>query len=203
MLESVKESKRRLMELCRERLTQYGFDPKGRGQSVYKTTPFGKWAFHLNYLESVYGLQVIADVAVRFDAVEDLVNFYPVNDLLKDAERRHTFTVGTNFGVGGRPPQWEIEFEREILEAAASIMELFMTEGIEFLERNSTLEGAFRTLESDLSQRRRSLTLAYLLQEEARFEAVARSEKERLAQDEVALQKFKVLEQELRSRAVA
>lgn len=201
MLDNKIAAKKQLFELVAAELSTDGFTARAGDQGFFKKTSFGKTGFHLSFLDRVFGFETILDAAVRFDEVEDIVNQYPLNPVLKDRERKKTFTVGTNFAVAGMPPIWQIEFEEEIPAAARSITNLVREKGMIFLDNNSTLAGVFQTLKDDPARYTRALTVAFLLQDQNSFDQIA-TEQRILLKDkpDPRYGKFQILENELRNR---
>src|SRR5437867_11840937 len=103
-----KELKEDLLNSLGKRVEAYGFAMKAREQSLYKRTPFGRLALHLSFIPHRADFDATADVAVRFDALEDLVN--EGNDLLSKAEKKGTFSLGADLGniSEGKQRRWTV-----------------------------------------------------------------------------------------------
>lgn len=201
MLQNKKSSKDLLLKLISVELSKDGFQPKIYLQAFYKNIQNGKCAFHLSFLNRVYGFEVMADAAVRLDAVEDIVNNYPINPLLNDKERKEIFTVGTNFIVNGKPPIWEVEFEDDIQQIATSIVKLFREKGFSYHSYNSSLENIIKTLQKDAAAGSRLLTVSYLLNNKVLFDEIAEKQKKLFGgKKDFKLNQFLILENELRKR---
>ena len=89
------------------------------------------------------------DVAVRFDAVEDLVN--RSNPLLSSKEKTSTFTLGAELGnlEKGKPYRVRIATTEDIEPAAGQLVAKVETIGLPYLERYSDLHAAFEVLARD------------------------------------------------------
>lgn len=127
-------------------LAKHGFKRKARDQSFYKPTAFGRVAFHISFVKHKYDFDVTADVAIRVDELEDLINEF--NDRLTKAEKRQTFTIGAELGniADGREKRWTVTNASDILEVAASILSAFETVGLPYLEKYSSLEAILEVL---------------------------------------------------------
>lgn len=123
--------------------------PGGRGQTFYKKTDTGRWAFHLTLIEHDADFDVTADVAVRFDALEDLVN--ADSKLLSRSEKNSTFTLGAELGSirDGRPCRWTVSSQPDVPVVAREIHRMFEDVGLTYLSEYGTLEKALTALQGD------------------------------------------------------
>jgi len=184
---SLRDKESELLVEVGARLAGFGFSRKRRGQTFYKTTELGRLAFHLSLLEAEKDFDVTADVAVRFNAVEDLVN--ETNKLLSKAEKRNTFTLGCELGNlrDGHQRVWEdITPNTDVEPIADSIVCMFSEVGVPFLVKYSSMQAALSVLMADdkeaslhcpipAERARRAVALASLL--------CGREETERLIAD--------------------
>ena len=65
--------KKFLNEIEKLRIAVWGFNAKPSGQSFYRKDPNGKWVFHISFIPR---FDITADVAVRNEAIEAIVNRY-------------------------------------------------------------------------------------------------------------------------------
>lgn len=132
----VKTLERQLLEYVSKLVHEYGFSPRIRGQSFYRPIQDGgRAALHLSFTEHERGFDVSADVAVRFDAVEALVN--RANRLLSPKEKLSTATLGAELGniSRGVPLQWAVTSVDDVEVVAKQIMEAFASIGAPYLEQ--------------------------------------------------------------------
>lgn len=145
-MSQLKDSQRQLLIELSRRMPQYGFEGKPVGQSFHKATSYGKDALHLSFIRHENDFDVTADVAIRIDAIEDLVN--AESKLLSKAEKRHTFTLGVELGnwAEGAQHRWTVAGPEDVPVVAGSVLSMFERVGIPYLERYSSLDGAYDAL---------------------------------------------------------
>ena len=88
----MKNIQRALLEAVGVRVVGLGFDSKASGQSFLRSIPGGRTSLHLAFIEHPRDFDVVADVAVRFDLLEALVN--ASNSLLSKREQGQTYSLG-------------------------------------------------------------------------------------------------------------
>ena len=195
-----------------ERIAEYGFDAKPRGQSYYKRTPFGRLAFHLAFMKHQADFDTTADVAVRFDELEDLLNQY--NTGLTKAERGQTFSLGAEIGNinEGKQKRWRVSGFDDLEDVSRSIADAFETVGKPYLDNYSSMESALGALSGDdraawlhspiHDQRaKEALGLAFLLGDRERFRQIAAAKTEFLAsRNDRGLQSFLQVTKDLELR---
>jgi len=149
MSSNIKEWESGLLIELGERVIQFGFDPTPRDQSFYRKFDGGKHALHVSFIKHTVDFDVTADVAVRFDALEELVNgFAPkLSKKIKD----QTFSLGAELGniSGEGQCRWTIASKADVVTAASGISEKFKVVGIPYLERFSSLESVLEALSGD------------------------------------------------------
>lgn len=129
-----------LLEHIGTKLPRFGFDKRRQGQSFYRLEPFGRSAFHVAFIEHATDFDVTADVAVRIDAVEELVN--AENRLLSRKEKQNTFTAGAELGniAEGRQRRWTVSNPNHLPLVASSIVQALESIGLPYLEEISDPE---------------------------------------------------------------
>jgi hypothetical protein len=197
------------------RMVEHGFESRPRDQRFVRRTPFGRQTFHVSFIRHARDCDVTADVAIRIDAVEDLLN--ESNATLSKAERKQTHTMGAELGniSEGRQRRWTLASEDDIPEAVSSMMALFESVGLPYLEKYSNLEQALAALSGDdraswlhspFHDLRAQLAvgLAFVLGRHERLDeliaAKARFLRER---NDPGLDRFLAFAKEVKSRAVA
>jgi hypothetical protein len=214
-MSQIKELERSLLNKLAERVEQHGFDKRPRGQSFYKKMPFGRLAFHLSFIEHSADVDVTADVAIRFDRLEELINEH--NGFLTDTQKRKTFSLGAELGnisgIGQR--RWTLASLDDVESVANSIMDAFTNIGVPYLEKYSDMETAFKVLSGDDkaawlhvpfhdARATRAIGLAFLLGNREEFSEVAAAKTEFLAgRNDPGLQSFIRLRDALERRLCA
>ncbi len=135
-----KELQESLLRELADLPAKLGFEFKPREQGFRAFRPGGCVFFHLSFVPHPADFDVIADVALRLDAVEDLLN--EERPYLSKGEKKLTWTIGgCELGQlsGGMQRRWTIVSEADIKETAASISAAFESIGVHFIEQYSDL----------------------------------------------------------------
>jgi len=188
-----------------QHVVRLGFDAKPIGQSFYRSMPGGYSAFHVSFIAHAEDFDVTADVAVRFDAVEELVN--RDNGLISPAEKKRTATLGAELGniASATQRRWKIQSSDDIHPAALEIVDALERVGIPYLEQFEDPGRAFIALSSNASAAwlnspihgcrcLRAVALAVVLNRQAEYAQVATDCEEFLRQRKdpalIAFQRF-------------
>lgn len=144
----MKYIQRALLDAIGAKVVSLGFDSKTAGQSFMRRIPGGRASFHLAFIEHPKDFDVVADVAVRFDQLEELVNSN--NSLLSKREKGQTYSLGAEIGniSGSGQRRWSVASLDEVEIIANEIIICFKEIGLPYLEKASTLEGAYQLLTS-------------------------------------------------------
>lgn len=133
-------------------LVRHGFSPKPKGQRFDRPLlAGGRASLHLSFIpHGQFDFHVTGDVAVRFDAVEDLVTELQV----PASQRKQTVTLGSELGnIRDRVPRrWAVTEEDDLPTVANSIVEMFEAVGLPYLERYSNPEEALKILSRNDSE---------------------------------------------------
>jgi hypothetical protein len=145
----LRELQTTLLEALGERLKAHGFSTRAKSQSFERKFDGGRAIVHLGFIAHATDFDVTADVAVRFDAVEELVN--RSNQLLSKKEKSETATLGAELGnlERGQQMRWTVQTEPDVPAAAAAIYEALQRTGLPYLERYTDLDRAYEALASD------------------------------------------------------
>ncbi len=143
-----------------DQIGTFGFNPKVLGQSFHQVVPTGKWEFHISFIAHKIDFDMTADVAVRVNAIEDLVNEYDTK--LTTAEKRKSMTLGGELGniSEGVPRRWTVSSVEDIPAVCDGVIEAFQRIGLPFLQKHSDAAAAHRVL---VSSRQADLLLAPVL----------------------------------------
>ena len=150
-------AERTLLMGLADQIGTFGFNPKVLGQSFHQVVPTGKWEFHISFIAHKIDFDLTADVAVRVNAIEDLVNEYDTK--LTTAEKRKSMTLGGELGSisEGVPRRWTVSSVEDIPAVCDRVIEAFQRIGLPFLQKHSDAAAAHRVL---VSSRQADLLLA-------------------------------------------
>jgi hypothetical protein len=145
----VKDLQDRFFAALARRMVEHGFESRPREQSFSRKTSFGRQTFHVSFIKHAHDCDITADVAIRINALEDLLNEW--NATLSKAERKQTHSMGAELGniTEGRQRRWTLVSEDDIPETVASVMALFESVGLPYLEKYSNLEQALEAVSGD------------------------------------------------------
>lgn len=137
------ELKEQLISTVGEKVKSLGFKYVKREYGFVKRRPDGRETLHLAFIRHPSDFHVVADVAIRFDALEELC-FVP-HPLLSENDKAKTYSFGAELGniAGVGQKRWELATIEDIEPIAEGIYADFISIGVPFLERLSTLEKAF------------------------------------------------------------
>jgi hypothetical protein len=196
-----------------ELISTFGFRSKPTGQSFCQEIATGKWVLHVSFISHKTDFDLTADIAVRVDAIEDLVNEYDTK--LNAAEKRKSMTLGGELGniSAGSPRRWTISNVEDIPNACEGVIETFQEIGLPFLQKYSDAAAAHRVLVSSkpsdfhlapiLGPRcMRAVASAYVTGRTNEIEALVRQcEAELLETEDLYLEDFRNLARFLLSRS--
>jgi hypothetical protein len=126
-----------------------GFSAPAKGQTYYRWFEGGRMCAHLSFIKHESDVDVTVDVAVRFEAVEEVVHRW--NRLLTKAEKAKTATLGCELGnlARGVPDRVQICNNGQVMPAAKEIVARLDTVGMPYLRTYSRLDAAFELLARD------------------------------------------------------
>ena len=144
----MRDIQRALLDAVGRRITSDGFGIKPVGQSFLRRLPTGRASLHLAFVDHPGDFDVVADVAVRLDDLEDLIN--ASNTLLSNKEKGQTYSLGAELGnISGKGQmRWNVASLFEVDQVADQLVAAFKSIGLPYLDRASTLEGAYELLVS-------------------------------------------------------
>jgi hypothetical protein len=104
---------------------------------------------HISFIEHEHDIDATVDVAIRFDAVEELVN--RSNGLLTRKEKAETFTMGAELGnlERGMPYRVTVTERSDVERAAEQLLAKIEAVGLPYFELYSRLESAYHVLARD------------------------------------------------------
>lgn len=141
----MKEIREALHQALCKRLEPIGFRYKASEHGHIRPTAIGRQSFHIVYLYYDH-MCVTANVAVRFDELEDLLN--ATRSWLSPLERRRTYSLGAELGkiAGTGYLRWDVPSLNEVERVANDVVARFRSDGLPYLERVSSLESAYQLL---------------------------------------------------------
>lgn len=144
-----KALQRELLSVVGSGVRKHGFESRPRGQSFRKKCNFGHLAFHLAFIPHRADLNVTADVGVRFDQVEVLVD---EGDTLRDeSTRSSTCTIGSELGnlSQGRQKRWTIRTADDVPLVGEEILRAFTEIAIPYFSEFSNPGRVLKVLAGD------------------------------------------------------
>ena len=109
----------------------------------------GSKVFHVAFIKHELDFDVTADVAIRIDAVEDLIE--RVVGRKTNAKRRLTYTVGAELGniQGTGQLRWTVESADSVPTVARNMFESFKSVALPYYENASSPEKVYELLNSE------------------------------------------------------
>src|SRR2546422_1220772 len=119
-------------------MPKYGFSERPVGQSFNKEVPIGRWILHISFIDHESDFHVTADVAIRVNAVEDLVH----RGLGSPTTRSRTATIGAELGniADHRQRRWAVTRSEEINAVVEALVSEFKKFGLPYLQQYSDLK---------------------------------------------------------------
>jgi hypothetical protein len=142
----LRDLQKKLLREISTQMPRYGFGSRAVGQSFRRAEPFGVSSFHLSFIPHMTDFDVTADVALRIEAVEELLN--QNNNRLSAKEKKQTFTVGAELGniADGNQRRWTVSNVHHVPLVASGITQTFEATGLPYLQRMSNLENLLYVL---------------------------------------------------------
>lgn len=140
---------RELMLETGAKIAPLGFETRLTKQCFERKMEGGRSAVFLAFIKHSTDFDVTTRVAVRFDAVEELVNRW--DTWISSKEKRNTYTLGVELGnlERGSPFRFSVSSGADVPVVADGIVERVRTLGLPYLERYSRLEDAYDLLSRD------------------------------------------------------
>ena len=145
----LRELEHKLLQETGKRLVRFEFSLRPRQQSFYRDIDGGRVAIHLSFIRHTEDVDVTIDVAICFDAVEDLV--HRSNNLLSRKEKAQTFTLGAELGnlECGKPFRLTLASDADVPRVVEGIVTKLEAIGLPYIERYSAPEAAYGLLSRD------------------------------------------------------
>ena len=125
------------------------FVRRSKDQAFDKQCGSVRLAFHLCFIRHTADFDVTADVAIRFDDVEDLINSF--NAELSPRKKKGTFTMGCELGnlTEGEQRRWSVTRPEDIPAVAKSLYSAFQIVALPYYEKYSDRDTALNVLSGD------------------------------------------------------
>jgi hypothetical protein len=170
-----KAAKKLILSGVAELASADGFRARLKDQSFDLPKPFGRLVLHIGFIpHEKADLDVTADIAVRVDAVEVLVN--EARPDLSASEAGKTATLGGDIGNirEGRQRRWTITSLDELPKTTATIYAEMRTVAWPFFDRYSNMRNVLAVLSSSsprdwqlapghMARCRRAIALAFMI----------------------------------------
>jgi hypothetical protein len=133
--QEMRELRKALLHAIGNRIREFGFEPNPAKQSFKRQFPGGDF-------------DIAADVAVRFNALEEMVNRY--EGFISEREKKQTCSLGAELGniAGTGQMRWRMAIVGDLDSAATGIVEAFEKIGVPYLQSASTMQSAYELLSS-------------------------------------------------------
>lgn len=130
-------------------LAKYGFITKLSDSSFYRKFLQGRQSIHLQFIYHGVDVDVLVNIAVRFDELEDLINKHKL--FLADKEKKNTYSLGAELGnIRDRVPiRWTIYSSANVEQVAKDILEAIVSTAIPCLEKYSDMRNALDAVSGD------------------------------------------------------
>ena len=211
----VKQLEEELLSAIAQRITVYGFRQRGKSfrQDFVRTFSLGKQVFHVGFIAHDNDFDVTADVAIRFDELEDLVN--QAKEWLSNSHKKETHSIGAELSNISELGQMRstVASSTDINPVADSLMRSFNDIGLPYLEKYSDMNSALDALQADnkeawlhspfhVERAMKAIGLAFLLGNQEKFKEIATRKTEFLSgRGEPGIEPFLRLKSDLKDRS--
>lgn len=138
--------RRALMQDVGRLVEPLGYKPILSQQMFVRRFAEGKAALHLAFIKHPGDFDVVANVAIRLDQLEDILN--GARTYLSDNKKRDTYSFGAELGNISRVGQvrWTVRALTDTKEVAQEVVSYFRKVGLPFIASVTTLEDAYVVL---------------------------------------------------------
>ncbi len=138
-----------LLSAVGQQIEEFGFDKRPKSQEFSKKTPFGQATFHLAFIKHEDDFDVTADIGIRFDQVEELVN--RDDKLLTKSDKAETYTIGSELGnlSEDRQKRWTVASADDVPILADSVTDSFRKVALPYVENFSDAKRVLEILSGD------------------------------------------------------
>ncbi len=164
-----------LLKSVGKAIRNLGFRQNLSSQVFHRPTHFGKQSLHLSFIPHKEDLDITADVAIRFDLLEEFLFGFLDTRFLSERDKQNTFSFGSELGRINAEGQmrWTVVADSDADTESEKIVSCFKRIGLPYLEKYSDMCRVFDVIavlsrESELlnsvpeKQARNAVALAYL-----------------------------------------
>ncbi len=175
IMENQKASQTLLLKSVGKAIRELGFRQNLSSQVFHRQTHFGKQSLHISFIPHKEDLDITADVAIRFDLLEEFLFDFLDTRFLSERDKKSTFSFGSELGRinGEGQMRWTIVSDSDVETESEKIVSCFKRIGLPYLEQYSDMCRIFDVIallsrESELlngvpeKQARNAVALAYL-----------------------------------------
>ena len=138
--------RRALMQDVGRLVEPLGYKPILSQQMFVRRFAEGKAALHLAFIRHPGDFDVVANVAIRLDKLEDILN--GARTYLSDKKKRETYSFGAELGNISRVGQvrWTVRALNDTKEIAQEVVSYFRKVGLPFIASVTTIQDAYLVL---------------------------------------------------------
>jgi hypothetical protein len=197
----IRDLKTRFLNAVADRVAPMGFDNR-RGQSFLRQVDGVLCALHVSLIEHDCDFDATADVAVRIDRLEELLQKHSGSATVASTK---LFSLGAELGniARGSQQRWSVDQADDIQRVAGELVDSFTGVGIPYLNKYGRLERALEAFSDDgpsgclhspinAERAKRAVASAWLLNDMASVSSLAESKCRFLAErGDAGLQPFR------------
>lgn len=145
----LKDVENAILDQLGTHVEKHGFKAKPTSQSFCREIPGACWVLHISFIRHKADIDMTADVAVRINAIEQIVNQFDTG--MTKAEKRTSMTLGAELGniSGHEPLRWTAANPDDIPLVVGSIVRKFEEIGLPYFSTYSDMEAVYRLLASN------------------------------------------------------
>jgi len=214
---NLKAIRKELFGYLAPELAKYGFITKFSDSSFYRKFPRGRQSIHFQFIYHGVDVDVMVDIAVKFDELEEIINKH--KSYLTEKEKKDTWSLGAELGNirSGVGIRWTILNNNDIEQVANDMLRAIVSTAIPCLEKYSDMRTALDAVRGDGTddwlyspfdneRAMRAIGLAFLLGDRTEFLQLAKAKTEFLTvktkqkQLEINIRIFSELRDELEEK---
>lgn len=148
-MDEFKKWENQLLALVGQGVRKHGFECRPKDQAFYRRCSFGHAVFHVAFIEHEDGFDVTADMGIRFEDIEELVNRH--NKFLNRVEKSRTCTLGCEIGnlTEGRQKRWAVRNADDVPAVSDAVVSAFIDVGLPYIEKFSDVSLVLQIFSDD------------------------------------------------------
>jgi hypothetical protein len=126
-------------------LSEYGFSACEQKGSFEKHMPSSSWVFRLGFIKHELDVDAIASISVRLASLEELLSQIDIT------KQSNGFSLGCELGnlLDHRQKRWTMTSREDVEIVYKSILAMFVTTGVPYLEHFSIMHNALEIFSRD------------------------------------------------------